>query len=758
MAKFEITGPDGKKYAVEGPEGATEQDALAQVQKSVGYHAPEPSTADTMADVGMSALRGINKGVASLATFPFRVAHETGDRLRAQGVKPLFGLPDTQFPDALIKGGYLEPPTPATTAGKYAESAGEALGSSILPSAGLVGNAAKLAKLAPTTIPRALGQSIGETVASAPGAAVAADAAAAVGSGLGQEGAKEAGFGPAGQVLSGLAAGVAPLAAASGVGGAYRSLQSARASANPYERVAKGLGDTSIDDLANAAAVGNTTANLGTSRQAIDVLGEEMVKANGNRRAAIPATLARLQANGVAPTTAKDQLRRIMGAHEDNELMLGEYPAVAQSDLDTRLARNLSKVTDEQAGAIEDTGTQRLIDYVANTGSMASSQNVRNAIGARAQGLKDSTEDVIRSLAPGSKTIQDVEADLNAATQLARKEYDTVYNSPGGTLVDNAKLHQGLQDTIDKYEGIAKGRSGEQAQAMNSALQEFFIDLPNGQKVIMPTLQMAQDMRGALRGIIQRNRQAGNDHIVNSLQPLYQDVTKVMQAASPAWAKANQRWADLNLDEVARDLGESFAKSAGPKAREQLAQFKSLAPEAQDIVRVHYVQQKLDAIENAAKLGGTKNLGELFTKAHSRAMDRAILGDAEAVQMARLIRDANVMARSRDMLKGSPTQPRQQMQKEQDADLNMISAAQNFDWRDWKAAMFEKAVALMRERRNKVIGKVVTTPMRDTPAVAEHLERMRQARAAAERYAQPQLRQPGYGGQVGGVLRELTRE
>lgn len=704
-----------------------------------------PNPASAVADIGWQLPQGINSGVDAVINAPYNL-------IRGGAKIAGYDLPEPKP----ILGHFNSGKAAETTAGKYAHAAGEAIGSSAIPSATLLAKAPQLAALAPTTIPRAFGQSVGETIASAPAAAVAADISAATASGLSQEAAKAAGFGPTGQMVAGLAGGAAPLAATTSVGGAYRSMQNARASSSPYERVAKGLGDASIDDLANAAAVGNTPANLGISRHVLDVLGEEMVKANGNRRVAIPETLARLQANGVAPTTAKDQLRRVMGTHADNELMLGEYPAVAQSDMDTRLARNLSKVTDEQAGAIQDTGTQRLIDYVANTGSMASSQNVRNAIGARAQGLKDSTEDAIRSLAPSRKTIQDVESDLAAATQLARKEYDTVYNSPGGTLVNNAKLHEGLQSTINKYEGIAKGRSGEQAKAINSALEEFFIDLPNGQKIIMPTLQMAQDMRGALRGIIQRNRQAGNDHIVNSLQPLYQDVTKVMQTASPAWAKANQRWADLNLDEVAAELGQSFAKSAGPKARDQLAQFKALAPEAQDIVRVHYVQQKLDAIENAAKLGGTKNLGELFTKAHSRAMDRAILGDAGAVQMARLIRDANVMARSRDMLKGSPTQPRQQMQKEQDADLNMISAAQNFDWRDWKAAMFEKAVALMRERRNKVIGKVVTTPMSDTPAVAENLERMRRARALADLYAQPRARQPGYGGQVGGILRELT--
>lgn len=756
MAKFEISGPDGKKYQVEGPEGSTEQDALAQVQKSVGAaHGPEPTWGETASDVGMSAMRGINKGVATLATAPFRMAQEVADRRLERGEKSIFDgvLPD-RFPDALLKGGYLDPPEPKTTAGHYAQAAGEAVGSSLLPSAAILGNAGRMAALAPTTVPRALGQAIGETVASAPGRAVAADALAATGAGIGQEGAKEAGFGPVGQTVAGLAGAMVPAGTAATVGSAYRTVQGARASSNPYERVVQGLGDTSIDDLANATAVGHTPANMGISRHALDVLGEEMVKAGGNRRAAIPATLARLQAQGASPTAAKDQLRRIMQAHGDNDLLFGEYPAVAQSDMDTRLARNLANVGDEEAGALKDTGTQRLIDYVANTGSMASSQNVRNAIGTRAQGLKDSTEDAIRAMAPGKKTIQDVDSMLDSATKQASGEYNVVHD-PANNLVNNGKLHGGLQQVIDKHLDKMRGRSGEQAQALKSAIDEFFVELPNGQKIVMPTLQMAQDMRGSLRGMIQRNRQAGNDHIVQVLEPLRKDVTAAMRDASPEWWKVNQRWADLELKERAQDLGEAFANRAGPKFREQLQDFKRMAPEAQDIVRIHFTQQLLDMIENAAKLGGTKNLGELFTKSHTRNMVREVLGDGPAVDMARLIRDANVMARSRDMLKGSPTQPRQQMQKEQDADLNLIASADNFDWRSWKAALLEKAVALMRERRNKVVGKTVTTPMRDTPAVAENLERMRQARATAEKYVQPALRQPGYGGQIGGLLREL---
>lgn len=707
------------------------------------FKKPDVSTAETFADVGEHTVRGFNKGLVGLITAPYRAVDWVGEKLTGGDF-----LPNAE--DMPLYKPFLKQPEAKTTPGKFAHAAGEVVGSSVIPELGMLTKAQQLPAVAPS-LP-GMADKVLRPYLESPGMAIGADALAATGAGAAQEAAKEGGFGPVGQTVAGVAGGLTPLGV-TGVATGYRALQSARASASPYERVAKGLGDTSVDDLANAVAVGNTPANLGISRHALDVLGEEMVNAGGNRRAAIPATLARLQAAGASPTAAKDQLRRIMGAHADSDLLLGEYPAAAQSDLDTRLARNIANVSDEEAGALKDSGTQRLIDYVANTGSMASSQNVRNAIGARAQTLKDSTEDVIRGMAPGRKTIQDVDTMLDAAAKSASTEYERIHD-PANNLVDTQRLTGGLQAVVDKYANVARTRGGEARDALENALREFFIDY-NGQPLILPNMQMAQDMRGALRGMIKRERIAGNDHLVNTLEPMYRDVTTIMRDASPAWSKVNDRWADMSLKETAQDLGESFANRAGPKFREQLQDFKKLAPEAQDIVRIHFTQQLLDMIENAAKLGGTKNLGELFTKAHTRNMVREILGDAPAMQMARLIRDANIMARSRDMLKGSPTQPRHQMQKEQDSDLNMIAAADNFDWRSWKAALLEKAVALMRERRNKTIGKVVTTPMHDIPAVAESLERMRQARAIAERYARPLRRQPGYTGQFGGILREV---
>lgn len=748
-----VRAPNGA--SVEFPDGTDAATIEGVMRESFGgppQRKPAATVAETMGDMGMSALRGFNKQLTNIATAPFWMAQQEADRRLAAGEQSVTGLFPDKLPDALVGGGYMEPPKPQTTAGRYAGAVGEALGSSALPTAGLVTAAPRMAALAPTTLPRAVAQTVAAPIAARPGAAVALDAAAATGAGLGHQSAEDLGFGPAGKAIAGMVGGVAPVGLAAGVGRGVQAVQAARASADPYARVAKGLGDTHLDDVADSMAVGATRHDQAINSRVLATLGEEMVRANGNRQAAVTATLDRLvREGGVTPASAQDQLRRVVNAQRDSDLLFGEYPAVAASNADTR-RRLAANVADEEAGALADTGTQRLIDYVANTGSMASSQNVRNAVGQRAAGLQQSTHDAVQALAPGGRTIQDVENLTASMVRQAQQEYDAVYNAPGGAAVNYPLLHRTVQRIAERHLNRMAGRGGEQADALRAALGELETTTAAGQRVIMPSLQMLQDMRGSIRGMITAADRAGRTHIVAALQPLYRDLTRAMQISSPQWARANQRWADMRLAEVAAELGDAFAKTAGPRFREQMREFHRLAPEAQDVVRIHFVQQLLDRIENASKLGGMKNLGELFTSQHTRNMIRTILGDDAAVQMARLVRDANVMARSRDMLRGSPTQPRQQMQKEQDADLNLLASAQNIDWQSWKSALMERAIAFMRERRNRVIGRVVTTPMRDTPAVAENLERMRRAQSRLELSRMPRPNPlAGVGGALGSI-------
>lgn len=55
--------------------------------------------------------------------------------------------------------------------------------------------------------------------------------------------------------------------------------------------------------------------------------------------------------------------------------------------------------------------------------------------------------------------------------------------------------------------------------------------------------------------------QSGNDHIVSTLQPIYSDLTRLMERASPQWATANRRWGNMRLDEVAQELGDAMSRT-----------------------------------------------------------------------------------------------------------------------------------------------------------------------------------------------------
>lgn len=817
-----------------------------------GQSAP-PTTADTVSDVATQVPMGFNRGLDAILNLPGDIMMRIPMRLLGLGqYAPERGHYATRFnPGGSLYFGSRTTDEPQTTPGRFAGSVGEALGATAVPGGALLGTSESLAALGATTLWRAIGQTIGRQIAGAPGAAAVADVASATGAGLAQEGAREAGAGPIGQAAAGLVGGLTPAALTGVAGGMRRTLDSALARRDPSFHVAEGLGDATVGDLADAVAVGTTRQDLGINRRVLDILGEEMVRAGGNRTAAVNATEARLVASGIAPSTAQDQIRRLLSIHAGDNLMLGEYPAVMGGNMATREASpyaprstvgrqatdifqeeytraggdvaaaehatidrlvaggtpraqatqyvgriRQSRPTDTQLGAVAEPGTQQLMDMVANAGSMASSQNVRTAIGQRAANLGQRLLDTVRGLSPGGRTIRDVENMVANLRGQAQADYAAAH-APGA--VNQGSLYAGLSRVIRSNLAQLRGRSGPVAEALGKAIDSFYVSQPTGiaarQEALsqqpalaaristpmlqedlasarlalrearrqgahrdvtdrmsrniddiverlrlarrdatiatdrsLPTsLQVVQDARSELYGEIVTARTQGRPSVARALQALYNDVTAVMQRASPAWARANQRWADMRLDEMAAELGQSFAKGAGPQLRQQLREFQRLAPEAQDVVRVHFVQKLLDEIEHEIRLGGQTNLGKLFDRQDKRNMIRAILGDQAANVIVRAARDANVMQRSMAGIRGSQTHLRGQVQREQDNELRTIASAAQFDWRHWREAALEHVIAVMRENRNRTIGRAVTTPMRDVPAVAEQIERMRQA-------------------------------
>lgn len=513
-----------------------------------------------------------------------------------------------------------------------------------------------------------------------------------------------------------------------------------RARANMGERGAYGsiVDDLpgTLDEFANQVATGAARFDVGTNRRVLDILGEEMQRAGGNVPAAQAATISRIvQENGVTPQTARAQIRRLSSVHEDSQLMLGEYPAVAASDAAQRL-RSRDNVNLDDLGRSEASTTQATLDYLANNGNARSAQDVRNAVARRqeelAPAMRTTLEDAGPRVASGPRStrpadITDVQQIIDNARDIGRQEYNAAYRAP----INNRLSMHWLPRVLDSNLNRAAGRAGEPAEAIRRAIDQFYINLPTGQRLAMNTLQQLQDARGTVRGQLAAYHRAGRADLAHAVQPFYDQITRLMTRMSPGWARANARWRDMKFDEFAQELGDAFALKAGPNFRQQMQDFRRLAPQAQQIVRVHFLQKLYDKLDN---LGDTHSVSKLFSNDHSRNMIRELLGPEAAVSFTRAVRDQRVAESSQQMMRNSATHRRGVAQKQKDLETGLVAAVENANARGVRSWLLERATQLLTERRNRPMARVLTTPMSDTAEVARHLHNMRQQQNLLGRY------------------------
>lgn len=662
---------------------------------------PAAKEVDMLSDVIKSGGIGVVQGGIGLATLPGNV--EALGRMGINAVGNLAGAegpvvsPDTVLPNYSDAKGAVEKYTgkfyePQTTAGKYARTIGEFLPGGTT-GAGLVSRAARVA------VP-----------------AIASETAGQMTEGTELE------------PWARLAAGVGAYPA---MGAAARPIRRARANMGEqgaYGQIADSL-PNGVERFADDVAAGASRGNVATNRRTLDILGEEMQRAGGDVQVAQQATINRIVAEtGVTPQTARGQIRRLTQVHADSDLLLGEYPAVSGSNAAQR-ARQPGNVDLDALGRTENSQTQATLDYLANNGNARSAIETRNAINARQEHLGPAMREALEELpgAPrqptGARTtrpanITDVEQHIEDARRLGGQEYRAAYNGPINNRISLHFLPRVLEGNLNR----AAGRAGEPAAAIRRAVDQFYLNLPTGQRVAMNTLQQLQDARGAVRGQIAEYHRAGRDDLVGAVQPLYRQVTTMMERMSPQWAVANRRWADMRFDELAQELGDAFATKAGPRYREQLRDFHRMAPEAQGIVRIHFLQQLFDKLDN---LGDTHSVFKLFSNDHSRNMIRQLFGDEAAVSFTRAVRDQKVAETSQRMLANSATHRRGMAQRQADAETGLVAAVENANARGVRNWLLERATQLVTERRNRPMGEILTTPLNDTAQVARHLHNMR---------------------------------
>jgi hypothetical protein len=548
----------------------------------------------------------------------------------------------------------------------------------------------------------------------------------------------------------------AVLGTALGVGGetirGVRQAYAGRGAAGAYGQVAESLPQSPgrgqpnyanpVDAFADQVATAHGTNNAAMQRQTLDLLGEEMQRANGNVQAARQATIQRMVTEqDLTPTTAADRIRRLEQLHQDSPLNLSDYPSVAANDQANRLRRP-ANMTDDQfaaymddvANASRETGLQGKVDYLSNNGTAPSAMATREAVTDQFNRMPNQMRDTLEGISPrvnGQPAgIVDTGAMVENATLLGSQAYAATYRAPVNTQI----MLQTLPRLLAANETRALGRSGEARDAIEKAVNQFYLTPAPGQRIAMGTLRQLQDARTVVRGQMDGYARAGRNDLAGVVRPFYQQMTRLMESMSPEWAIANRQWSDMNFLRMGQELGDSFAKRAGPQFREQMQEFDQLAPQAQDIVRVHFLQQMFDKIDNA---GDAQAVAKFFTTDHTRSAIARLFGRAEAMAFTRAVRNIKVAEGGKAALGNSATHRRGIAQEQAEQNMGVVSAFESASESGVKKYLMDTARRVLMEGINRPMSEILTTPMSDTARIAQHIQGMRTQQQRMQTLQQP---------------------
>lgn len=777
---IEVEAPDGS--VVEFPDGTPLRTIQAIMRRQFGGQPPsaqpQQPPADVLSDVAGQSVRGVNRSFNAVLGIPGalvdKVSQPLSMALDAAGAVTGTNVSGAPVRDIVGRMQWRNNPVdtflasrdvkPQTTAGRFADAIGQAVGASAIPSAALLRAAPAMAAIRPQSALQGVAQTIGQQVASAPGATLAADALAAVGSGVGSQVAREEQLGPGFEAVFGALGGMAPVAVAGasyGIRGPLREARYRQGATGARATVAEALPD-GVDAFASGVARGTGAGGRsGEMRErTLRILGEEMAIANGNRRIAEAATLRRIAAEGgVTMDTARASLRSLRQQHRNNPLMLGEQPSVMGADDALRGPqgglRRPANVDLDDLRRVQDSETRGMFDYLAAAGNARSSVTTRNALVNRNAELPRVVQDMFTRIQRGADSqgrvlkIDDVADMLRQATTAGRQAYEVAYNSP----INNRLMLNTLPQLLQRYERQALGRAGAVRDALQNAVRQFYIQGPNG-PVAMMTLRQLQDARSVVRGQLTSYYETpGMGPQARAVQQLYDRITALMEGMSPQWAVANRQWADLELERMGQQLGDALSTSPGPLYRRQLQQVERLAPQARDIVSVHYLEKLYNKIANAPD---GQSVSKYFTRPHVRNTIRALFGDDAAVDFTRTMRD--VQAAERTFQQGTRTHIRGEVSEQMERAQNIEAARQIWSLSGIADGFLKWSRQRLKEMRNRPLAATITTPMRDIDRVAMELEMMRQAQARLRGLAQLPPPAVPYSGVTGGVISSQDEE
>lgn len=419
-------------------------------------------------DMAWQAPQGINRGVDNLINLPYNlIRYPVNAAASAMGHEGDLIPEPPQYLSHFNSGR-----PPETTAGKFAGAMGEAVGSSILPEGALLGKAQQLSKVTPyapkfvadaagheasaglagnaATIPRTMGQQIGQFYAEHPGAATAIGVGSAAASGAGSEAAKEAELGPGFEVAAGA---VAPMAPAGIV------LAAPRAGA----AIGHLTGTTGFGKPTLARASANLGALNDKARATLKALGIHASADEGNR--ALPSSPIKPGAQAAADQMVANQLMRANKTPDDLEKMLDQAASAR--------VYNSSGEAQDVLGLVDDPALAKLMGSVARS-NPEGAQRASDFFYARQSGLTPQAglpaEANIPTKPMLGKPLTGKEAKEIYGHSFATQPGDTVPLGSMARLRDALKRAMGISDS--DFHGHAANANRTDAALIEAAERE----------------------------------------------------------------------------------------------------------------------------------------------------------------------------------------------------------------------------------------------------------------------------------------------
>ncbi|AXF07327.1 hypothetical protein CUJ91_04855 [Paraburkholderia graminis] len=463
MPKFTFTSPEGKTYDVEGPDGATKEQAFLILQQRLGPNgagAPSPAPGGTAAPASKPAeppqsIAGfiggnLSKGVADVAGLPVDLAHSAIEGTK--GIANLFGahLKQTDSPvggsdwikQKLAQIGSIGPSAePRTTAQRYAAAGLEAGPSAVLPGG------------TSSVLPR-----IGS----------------AIGSGLGGQAAREMGGGYLGQIAGSMLGG----AAGGMIGGAERSIppppseagRASQASGIPLtlgqETGSKSL--TSIENRLRELFPSRGTANADELAQAqaavnrVNELAGQVQGASGNAEQAG----MRLRSAYNDAVQRIDTARDAQAARDYGEVrrIAGNQPVIRYSNTLNTLDRIIAENQNVPAGDA--------------TRIAAQARQMREALAGQGTATVDDAMRTRRAWGNAARRTGNVFSDIdpNANQLLARRLFGAINQDFDAASNANTPISQALRRANQNYANASQSISYIERSALGKLLGEDVTD------------------------------------------------------------------------------------------------------------------------------------------------------------------------------------------------------------------------------------------------------------------------------------------